>query len=237
MNKKIRMLCIIACMCFVSNHINPASIISLFLRPYPSIPMEQNKMLHKAEKLKQPGRISYYHVKNLMRNSYIAGIFAAYAGYITVSTSDGHLTFPNKQSKPIIYLLCTRRLTPITMIGTTIHHWELEEGTPAAFYKIERKQDEDTEKFYWQIQAEPLPDNSVIPVKTLWLVAQPRKVYVPLGITLTDKNQNYILPTIYVKKGIMNIKNALYMLNIKQFFRPVKKEIRREGKAIQKIIT
>jgi len=227
MNKKIRRFCIVSCLIIISNSLCATHVISLFLRPYPTLtsPIQATK---KSEKLKQPGRIAYYNIKNLVKNSLVAGIFAAYRGFITVSTKDGQILFPNRQPRTTINLLLTTRLTPIIMVGTTIHHWEQEEGTPAALYKLECKQDEETEKFYWEVQSTSLPDNKIIPVSTIWIVARPEKAYVPTGIIITTKGQNFILPDIYVKSGIMKIQNALYMLYLKHFFSQVKKEYKTE---------
>jgi len=235
MKKRLRMFCIIAFLCYISNHINASHVISLFLRPYPSVITPQ-KIARNAEKIKQPARLAYYSIKSLMHDPRTSGIFAAYRGYLTVSNYNGQILFPNKETKPIVQLLFTTRLTPIVMIGSTIHHWKLEEGTPAQLYKCERKQDEETENFYWETEEVSLPESLSIPAGTVWIVAAPQKVYVPLGISLTDKTQNFILPAVYVKKDIMKLKNALYILNIKHFFLPVKKEFLREALNIREMV-
>jgi len=235
MNKRSRMLCIIAFLSFLSNHINCTHIISLFLNTYPRI-ITQEKISRKTEKIKQPGRLAYYSLKGLYARPNTAGIFAIYKGYITISSYNGQIIFPNKQTQPVVKLLITTRLTPLIMTGNTIHHWELETERRAELYQYERKQDEETENYYWTVRQIPLPENQIVPIGTIWLVAQPKKIFVPIGITPTDKSQNFILPPIYVKNEIINIHNTLYILNLKHFFLPVKKEFLRNAKNTREIV-
>jgi len=223
MNKKIMMLCI------VSIVINSYSehIINVSLRPYPAN-LDMYQINKRSQKLKEPGQLAKYSIKTFIQEQQVAGIIATYKGYITTSNLNGEITFPNKQTKPLLYLLVSNYISPISMIETVLHHWELEEGTPAAFYRIERKQDEETEQYYWTIQQEELPKDNVIPTTTICFIAKPQKIFVPVGISLTKKGENLILPHIYVKEGIMKIAHVLYMLNLRHFFQPVKKTFKQE---------
>ena len=119
-------------------------------------------------------------------------------------------------------------LTPISMVEAVLAYWQLNSETPAALYRFERKQDEETEQYYWDVNQEQLPEDNIIPTNTICIIAKPQKIFVPLGITFTDKGQNFIIPPIYVKQGIMKIANVLYMLNLRHFFEPVKKEFKQE---------
>ncbi|TET07064.1 hypothetical protein E3J79_00020 [Candidatus Dependentiae bacterium] len=227
MNNKLIVLCIITFLCSIKSSCTADHIINFFLQSYPQL-LEKGNAHKYEQKIKNPGQIAKYSIKRLMKDSLISGIFATYGGYLTFSTADGQITFPNKQTKPSLHLAITNRITPIIMIGSTIHHWELEENTPVALYKIERKQNEEIGQYYWDTQPEALPNNKVLPVDTICIIAKPQKIYVPIGITLTKKSQNFLLPNIYVKKGIMKLANSLYILNLKHFFAPIKKAYKRK---------
>lgn len=223
MNNKLIMLCIV--LTFGSADIWTTHIINLFFRSYPDISEQQ--VTKYAQKIKQPGQLTKYSLKGASADPQVAGIFCTYAGYNTVSNLNGQVTFPNKQTKPIITLVIAPHLTPITLTGNTIRHFEIENGIPYNAFKAERKQDEDTEEYYWQVEPTILTNN-IMPQDALFILARPDKVYVPAGITLALKSQNLLLPDIYVKKGIMKVAHALYMINLKQFFAPVKKEFKQE---------
>jgi len=191
--------------------------ITFFFKPYPII--KDSKLSQKiVDKLRRPGKIAKYTLNGALQESILDGIFSSYAGFLTVSDLNGQSAFPRKHENPLIYFLITTKITPMMMSGITIHHWELETGTPAAMYSAEKKQDEETDAFYWDVQKIELPENNRIPLETVIVFAKPKNIYIPTGITLSHKSANIILPDIYVKKGINILKNALYVLNIKHFF-------------------
>ena len=191
-------------------------LITLFLKPYPvvSIPDASKKL---ANKLHRPGKIARNQSKNYLPPP-ISGIFATYGGFLTVSDLQGEISFPRKHSKPFIYLIISERITPIIMSGNTIHHWELQEGIPAAIYKIEQKIDPDTKINFWEITKEPAPANNQLPLESITLIADPKYIYIPLGITIFNPAPNLLLPDIYIKKGINLTENALYILNLTHYF-------------------
>lgn len=204
------------------------AIITFFMRPYPKIneKIQQEKM---ASDLKKPGKIAKYTTHGLLEFPIEAGIFSTYAGYLTTSDVNGQTTFPRKHEQPSLYLLITQKITPIIMMRNTIHHWELEEKTPAAMFKIDKKQDEKTGNYFWDVQHAKLPENNRIPLESITIIAKPKNIFVPTGITLTNDDPQLILPNIYIKKGIMKISNALYILNLRNFFGTVKTEYKKES--------
>ena len=216
MKNKIRITLILAA--FLANGIIKAdAVVTFFLRPYPII-MDKKECELLVEKLKRPGRIAKYCVYGLIDTSITIGIFATYAGYLNASDPDGRIIFPRKHTKDFVKLLVTNKITPIIMAENTIHHWEIEKGTPATMYHVERKQDLATELFYWSVMPVDLPANNRVPREAVVLLAKPHHVHVPIGITLASDNPNLLLPDIYVKKGIAAISNALYLLNLRHFF-------------------
>ena len=191
-------------------------LITLFLKPYPvvSIPEASKKLVNK---LHRPGKIARNQSKNYLAPS-VSGIFATYGGFLTISDLQGEISFPRKHSKPFIYLVISERITPIIMSGNTIHHWELQEGVPSAMYKMEQKVDPDTKINFWEITQEPAPINNQLPLESITLIADPKYIYIPLGITTFKPVPFLLLPDIYIKKGINLTENALYILNLTHYF-------------------
>lgn len=190
------------------------NLILLYLKPYPYL--EANTIMREqANKLDRPWKLAAtgIHVMPM-----VAGIGATYGGFLTFSDTTGQIAFPRKHPAPKIYLVLTPRITPIIIAHLTIHHWEFEEGTPAEMYEIVRKQDPQSELYFWETKKVDLPKNKIIPLEALVIFSNPKHFYVPTGITLTQKSANLVLPDIYVKRGIKLYSNTLYLLNIKGFF-------------------
>jgi hypothetical protein len=189
------------------------SIINFFLYPYPY----PEKI---AQKLKNPGKIARQTVNGILHHNFVAGIFSTYAGYIDITDLNGQTFFPRKHNAPILHVVITEKIIPVTMFANTIHHWELIPGTPAAFYTFEKKQDAQTGLYFWDVHPEQKPENNIIPLESLTLIANPETIYVPIGITVTDDTANFLLPPLYVKKQLDITHNALYMLHISHLFSP-----------------
>ena len=82
-----------------------------------------------------------------------------------------------------------------------------------------------------------LPDDSQItPLNSIVIIAKPKHVYVAQGVTLAQESANLILPTMYIKKGISINRNALYMLNLAPFFRPVDFMYKRQPKSVDILV-
>jgi hypothetical protein len=202
---------------FLNNHsVKAEQLITLFLKPYPVIsPQADSDKLGK--KLHRAGKISNNLSKHYLSPK-LSGMFATYGGFLTTSDLNGEISFPRKHVKSFINLIITERLTPIVMASNTIHHWELEEGAPAEAYRMEQKWDPETRLLYWDVTQEPLPKNNIIPLESMVLIADPKYVDVPLGISLFKDSPHLILPDIYIKKGINLTADALYVLNLSHYF-------------------
>lgn len=192
-------------------------VITLFLREYPN---DVNHAQAVVNKLNKPGKIAQYKTKQISNQPTVAGIFSTYAGYLTASSYNGQITFPRKHDKPLLYLVITPIITPIIMFANTIHHWQLEPTIPAALFTCERKNDETTGLAFWEVKQLAQPENNIIPLQALVLIAKPQNFYVPEGVTVTHETENLLLPDVYVKKGINKLKNALYILDLSHFFSP-----------------
>lgn len=202
---------------FFNNHsLFAEQLITIFLKPYPDIPhKEASEKLR--PKLAKVGKLASNRVKHILPPS-VSGIFATYGGFLTVSDLNGELSFPRKHTKPIMYLLVTEKLSPIVMSGNTIHHWELEEDVPAELYLMEQKWDDEISIHYWDVSQVPIPENSHVPLESIAIFADPKYVFVPLGISLFRESPHLILPDIYIKRGINLTETALFILNLTHYF-------------------
>lgn len=192
-------------------------VITLFMQPY-NLFISQEERQKMTDTLKKPWKLAKINIRSLQQSPIVNGILATYAGYIALSNTDGQITFPKKHILPIVYLLITDKITPILIAGNTIHHWEIAQPHRAKMYKIERLHNDPEELYYWNITQVALPANNRVPLESITIIKKPEHIFVPEGIQLTDDNTNLILPTIFVKKGNHSNSNALYMLNVRQFF-------------------
>jgi hypothetical protein len=147
-----------------------------------------------------------------------AGITASYAGFIDISNISGQIIFPRKHNNPYVYFVITDRLTPVTMLGNTIAHLAFTPGADSALYKVQQNYDIETNTVFWNTQKIEKPDNNIIPLESIIIIAKPKNVVIPEGVTITQEGPNLILPDVYVKKGVNLINNTLYMLNLSYLF-------------------
>jgi hypothetical protein len=201
----------------LSTALNADPIISLYLRPYPLLEDVPSATTFVNE-LGKPTKIAKHTVRFVSEKVMPSGIFALYAGNVALSDSTGQIVFPYKHNRPFVYLLITDHITPTVMFYNTLKNWEIERGTPARMFSLERKQDPQTNLYYWDVQEVDLPANNVIPLEAIVLLTNPKHIYVPTGITVTQDSPNLLLPDVFVRKGINTVEHALYILNLLQFF-------------------
>ncbi len=193
-------------------------IISFFFREYPAYQLAPAMI----EKLKKSNGIAKQSLNGFIHHNVISGIFSSYFGFLNTSDQNGQTVFPRKQSKPVLEIIITNKITPIMMFQSTISHWELVPGIPAAMYHAELKEDPDTQLIFWNIEKVPLPADSHIPLQdALIIIAKPQDIMVPTGVTMSEASANLILPDMYIKRGIQTARNALYVLNLSFLFRPI----------------
>lgn len=222
-------LFIVACFWYYHSA-NAENVLTFFLNPYPQL-LKKDQCDEALATIAQPGRLAEYCVYGILDKKSIAGIFATYAGYLAISDDIGQITFPLLHRKPTVRVLITNRLTPIMMLGNTLHHWELDKDVPATMYAFDKEFDEMTQLYYWNAHAVELPKNGHITVDTVVILAKPHYIYVAEGLTpIEQPSPHYILPTMYVKKGINLAAHALYMLNLSNFYAPIK-DLYKQGEA------
>lgn len=204
---------------FVFQQIKADRIVGFFFEPYPGDEVHAATL---SQKLQKPGKVAKCMLNGYGCYSQVAGIFSSYAGYLKESDVYGWTSFPKKQDNPRLYLVITPVVTPVFMFANTIHHWQIEKPNPVATYLVERKQDETTKLFYWEVAHVENPEDNAIPIESLLIIADPDDIVVPEGITMADDSQNLLLPRMYVKKGIKPTQHAFYMLNLTHLFGPIK---------------
>lgn len=200
-------------------------IITFFIRSYPV--EEETPQLHPkeaADKLQQnlamPGKLAYKIAKAAFPDIK-TGVLVTYQGYLVATSLLGQITLPRMTQQPSLKVLVTEKIDPIMMIGNTVHHWEIVPNVSAQMYSLEREEDPETKLAYWRYKEISLPENRIIPLNTIVILAKPKNIVIPNGITVSTNDQQWILPNIYVKKTMNSVEPALAALRVRQFFGPI----------------
>lgn len=209
--------------------------MSLHIRPYPQTDKPSEKKL--TDDIKIPGKLTrkvlkYFHV----HPGGTEGVLTSYMGFVGVSSFDGHTSYIRRHKEPAVKLLITQAIEPIMMLSNVVHHWEIKPGIPAKMYTVERKQDEQTKLYYWDTKEAELPENNRISLDTIVLFAKPDSVVVPTGATLTQGEQQLVLPPIYTKKSFGLVPRTLAFLKLRHFFGPqiYKRQAAKDGVAFSR---
>jgi hypothetical protein len=217
--------------CFAQSSISLGNeVISLFLKDYEITPYDAYAQ-EVTHTLSRPGKLAKKTIRNILQQEPLSGIFCYYGGNLTTSDATGHILFPRQHESDEVKLLITTQITPIIMAYNTIDHWELEAGTPAAMYSMQRKTDQETDLTFWDVHKIDPPKNNHIPLEVIILFTKPKYVVVPEGITLTSPTANFVLPPIYLKKGRKPLELSLYVLQLRHFFGDLQKPFKKEPKA------
>lgn len=173
-------------------------VITMFLKEYPTL-----YSLANPDETKKPT---------------VDGIYFSYFGFLNATGHDGDIVFPRYHQDAKFTLLISTDAQPIFMASNTIAFWQLNQNAHYAFYTLEKKQDLETKRWFWEVQKATPPDKARLSVDTLIVFANPDAVYVPEGITLSDSSQQLILPSLYVKGTIERPENTLKAFEVKNFF-------------------
>lgn len=205
-------------------------VITFFIEKYPEV-----QPAPASPSMFSPERVFKSMAHHIVQNLGAQGIYALYGGYLAMSNQSGQITFPRKTQLPEFDLFVTNNLEPLLMAGTyNVRAWQLKKNHPAARYKVQRV--EDGKVYYWQVSKAPLPKERNLPLHSIVVFAKPENIFVPLGITLTNDNPQFVLPTIYAKPQLNEVANAALLVNIKAFFSPVTFMEKRSEKSISQLI-
>lgn len=198
------------------------SIITLFFEPLPRIEEPAlEKLLKRKTVIDTVSRTMIEKATRVKLPVHI-GIPALYAGYWTVSSDTGQITFPRKQTETALHLLITDAIDPVIYHGQTVNHLQLFDPGAARFYKLERTQDENTGRYFWQVSSAELPKTLIVPLPTIIIFANPETITVPLGMTPTVESSHFFLPTLFVKER-SDVSYVLKLLEVNPYFERVTK--------------
>jgi len=218
---------------FLNCSISAGPIITFYFNEYPCYGNTKAHAEQISHELSQPHGIAHHTLEGLTCHCPVAGIVSTYFGFLQVSNANGQTTFPRKRSSPHFMVVVTNKITPAVMFANTISHWEVEQNNPVQVYDFNLIKDPETQLLYWKVKkAEAPKDNHISTVDSIVIVAKPTAFYVPEGITLAKEDANLILPDMYIKTGIHPNRNALYMLNLSHYYRPVDMLYKKEGKTV-----
>lgn len=216
------------------------SKIILFLDKYPKIKIPDNNETTESlsKKLKQPAFVYKKKWQKKRLSSGAKGIMAMYLGDSSLSDKNGQLIFPRGHQKPVVNLLVSQGIQPVFIIApATVHNWMLDKNKLAKMYQFKFDKDDQTKLYYIEATEIPLPQDSMIPLETIVIIANPESVFVPLGATISQYSSNFILPNVYIKKDFDYSYNVLYTNSMKQYFDSVRAQYKPEELSIAKIIT
>lgn len=163
-------------------------------------------------------------IKNTFYQPVVSGVYGIYNGYLAHSNDLGILSFPRTTQIEQFTLIITPFVRPLFFENTfTIDHWLITQPELASAYHIQRHKDPETKLRYWKVLKTDIPANNYVPLHAIIIVAKPKNIYVPTGVSPTTNLPNLVLPPIYAKRGLDRVKNALFLFNIKQFFASVEK--------------
>jgi len=201
----------------IQNKLFSEQIMTFFLRPFPA-KNKETETIKRIDKIGRVGKMPKYALRSLTKNQFTSGIFCTYDGYLAISDLHGQVTFLRKHKDKKIHILITENIVPIIMLENTVHHWEIAKPDKTKMYEIEKKLDIPAKTYFWEIKQIDIPKDNIISTDTIVIIANPKKVYIPEGITITTQNPQLVLPDIYVKRGIEKLTNTLYMFGIKNLF-------------------
>lgn len=203
---------------FLASTILADASLTVFLLPYPSYTSKE--MTTMANKITKPGKIAQNSFKYAC-NPVTVGVIATFGGFLGISDIDGQMLFPLKTSLEKLQVVIAPRITPLIMLGSTISHWEVDPGVAYKNYVFERKTDEQTDSTFWDVREGNSLDKRKVPLESLIIFAKPEHIYIPTGITLTQKSPNLVLPEIYVKHHTDITSSSLQALFFLHYFGPV----------------
>ncbi|MCF7899967.1 hypothetical protein K9K77_00500 [Candidatus Babeliales bacterium] len=203
-------------------HCASSHVLTFFIDEYPSI------NTHQHERDKFP-HIIQNHASN-------HGIYTTYYGYKTISDTNGQCTFPLKQNELEFHILVVNNSLPRFMLFNTIHHFIVPEEIDYAYYSVSQKEDEKLQITFWDVQKSTLPKDRHIPLDTITIYAHPDEIYVPTGVSVTQKSPHLVLPTIYAKNHIKLSQNVITFLDYSEFFAPIERGIKREQSDVSTMI-
>ena len=181
-----------------------------------------------SAQLKKPGKLAKYTARGMVTSPIVEGIIATYGGYVAASDYNGELSFIRRHQKNNVVVVITPEIVPVVLFESTITTWKRLPGVPAAMYRCEQIYDAQKGGYFVKTEEIPLSEDMSIPLAAVIIIAQPKNIRMEVGNSSAVETGNFIVPTLYVKKGIDTLKNSSYILTIRHLFKPTQTEENRE---------
>ncbi|MCL4380312.1 hypothetical protein M1466_02385 [Candidatus Dependentiae bacterium] len=206
--------------------------LSFYLRPYPIL---QEAPINKHPGLyhRNPGMLNQLIIQKKLVKPVTIGVAATYNGMLAVSDSSGLITFVRGTQRPSFYLMIGR-MVPQYGLNNNIEAWLIPTHEVADLYLIEQHTDAATDIAYWDVRYTNIPASGKVPLHTIVIHAKKENIYVPIGITPTTAGPNLLLPPLYVKEGIDHGQNPMFIMNIKQYFAPMREILKKNKTGYQR---
>lgn len=169
----------------------------------------------------------------------LSGFPVLYAGYITVTDSEGLAMFPLRHAQQKLYIAITPDIKMIHVKGSSFSHAEYspDPNVPLALYKCEKLEDE-KKQLYWKVTKIDRPDNNRINPISVVILTHPDNIFVPQTDFLAGSGEQLVVPPLRVvgnqDKELVNTR----LLDITPYFERVKIEQKRANDTtVQKITT
>lgn len=173
-----------------------APIVYLQFRPYTQDP--HTKRHHR-------------HLKNEEKKT--IGVVATYAGNVETSDLESDISFPRKHVEDRLQLIVTPKITPIIRQNKLISHWEIESKKHTKLYNFTLTAD-DKGNINWLVQETTMPEDKIVPIDSVIIIANAKNVYVPTGTIKTTQSKNLNIPPIFIKRTFRTNNNALFVTNL-----------------------
>lgn len=199
-------------------------IISFFM-----VPCATNKACAQKFPHEKLGDIAGSHtkiarqiIKGHLVSPLVQGIYVAYLGYITYTDYNGQIMLPNKEAGDELTVVVTSQIYPVLIQENTVHHFEIPEEVEAQYYKYKLTHNQNTGKWFWNIEELNRPGSSRIPNHALIVLAKPKDIEINTGVfETTIGGPHFILPDMYVHTGIDTPFCVLKFLKVNRFFEPL----------------
>lgn len=198
------------------------SIITFFIRPC-FCSRECIEEYNLTEEVKNPGFMNRHTIRACLKNLKQQGINVVYYGMATHSDAHGQITFPRKHTTNDALLVITNKPKPVLGQGVTVNRWVVGPDTPVAVYHV--TQQTIRKQLVWHIQKMDIPQDRIIPIQAIVIIADPNEIIIHEGISSTVASPSLILPTLYTKNGINLDLDELLFLNINRYFSLAKKVV------------
>lgn len=189
-----------------------------------------------------PGKLAQHQLDQAFKQYLtpkLSGFPVLYAGYITITGSDGLAMFPLRHAQQKLYIAVTPDIKLIHVKGSSFSHTEYspDPQVPLALYKCEKLEDE-KKVFYWKVTKIEKPDSMRINPITVVILTHPDNIFIAPADIKSAPGEQIVVPPIRVIGNQDKELVSLRLIDIEQYFEKVRIEQKRANDTtVQKITT